>query len=397
MKENILKSIKKLDRWIEENGWAGFDPYDVKSLPWVLKLSELGNQNKLYEIFRELTFEIFYTFPEMSRKLFQVNPRINAKAMALFARAYLELFQLTEQQEYLKKSSYCLNWLLDNKSETTAGIGWGYPFDWQSDKLIPGCTANGIVTTAGGDAFWNWYRHNNNREYLAICEQICNFLSNLPIARISNTQLCFSYTPLFQNYVHNLNLFVAEFLIKIGLEVNNLDWIELGTKATNYSLANQLPSGAFDYNGPPEKPKNYIDNYHTGFVLRMLHSIWQLTKKEEIYHSLKKCYDHYIKNLFEKETIPKLLPERKYRIDIHSCAESINCLSELSDTFQSGLSISHNVANWTINNLQDEKGYFYYGILKSRFTQRTFTSKISYMRWGQAWMLKALSSLLKSA
>jgi rhamnogalacturonyl hydrolase YesR len=199
----------------------------------------------------------------------------------------------------------------------------------------------------------------------------------------------------YQNHIHNLNLFIAEFMIKVGLETKNQKWIDLGTYATNYSISNQLPNGAFDYNGPPEKPKNYVDNYHTGFVLRMLHSIWLMTANKEIYSSLDKCFNHYTEHFFEDMTIPKLLPDRKYRIDIHSCAESINCLTEISKSFPDALRIAENVANWTVNNLQDKTGYFYYGILKSRFTRRTYISKIPYIRWGQAWMLKSLSNLLK--
>lgn len=155
-----------------------------------------------------------------------------------------------------------------------------------------------------------------------------------------------------------------------------------------------MQDGAFDYNGPPEKSKPFSDNYHTGFVLRMLHSIWKITNNSDIYSGLSKCFHHYINNFFEDKTIPKLLPDRKHRIDIHSCAESINCLSQLSSTFPEGLDIAKNVAVWTIKNLQDEEGYFYYGFLKSRFTGRPFLSKIAYLRWGQAWMLKSLSNLL---
>jgi hypothetical protein len=88
------------------------------------------------------------------------------------------------------------------------------------------------------------------------------------------------------------------------------------------------------------------------------------------------------------------LPHRKYRIDIHSCAESINCLSELSETFPEGLVLAERILDWTIINLRSKEGYFYYGILKSRFTDKPFKSKIAYLRWGQAWMLKALSSFL---
>ena len=76
-------------------------------------------------------------------------------------------------------------------------------------------------------------------------------------------------------------------------------------------------------------------------------------------------------------------------------AESINCLSELSNDFPEGIEIAKNVAIWTIDNLQDNSGFFYHGIFKSRIIGVPFKSKIAYMRWGQAWMLKGLTNLLK--
>ena len=37
--EEVKESIRKLDAWIEGNGWAGYDPYDIKGHPWVLKFA----------------------------------------------------------------------------------------------------------------------------------------------------------------------------------------------------------------------------------------------------------------------------------------------------------------------------------------------------------------------
>jgi hypothetical protein len=194
--------------------------------------------------------------------------------------------------------------------------------------------------------------------------------------------------------VHNLNLFVAEFLIKTGMVVGNAAWVEMGNQAVNYTLNNQLESGAFDYNGPPEKLLKHYDHYHTGFVLRMLHSLWMLTRRMDVLRALEKCYGHYRTAFFEDNDIPKLTPDKKYRIDIHSCAESICCLCDLSSTFSDSLVQAERTLHWTILNLQDQSGYFYYGILKSRFTGIPFKSKIPYIRWGQAWMLRAFSSYL---
>jgi len=389
-----LASIAKLDQWVSRNGWSGYDPYDVKEKKWVIHLTSKGNRNFAFAMIRELVFEFFYSFPVFSRKLLNIKPRIIPKAMALFSKSYLDLYISTRDKSYLDKSKYCLEWLIQNQSKTQNGFGWGYPFEWQSRKLVPKNTPNGIVTTAVGDAFWNWYKFTNDEKYLDYCIEICKFLSSLPKDNISDHELCFSYTPIFINHVHNLNLFVSEFLLKVGKETNNQNWIDLSNKATNYTINNQREDGSFDYYGPPDKSTNFSDNYHTAYVIRMLHSIWKITHEEKTKKALDKCFSHYINNFFENSCIPKLLPDRKYRIDIHSCAESINCLSELSSLYPEASEIANNVVNWTIDTLQDSTGYFYYGILKSRILKIPFKSKISYIRWGQAWMMKALSNNL---
>ena len=392
--QEIKTSFNKLITSVEQNGWEGYDPYDIKAVPWVISLIRKSNNSRLFTLVRELVFEFFYNFPAFSRKIFNVKPEINAKAMGLFATSYLDLYKYSEDKANIEKANRCLDWLLNNKAPTDTGYGWGYPFDWQSTEFIPKNTPNGIVTTVVGDAFWNFYKSSNDQKYLNSVVEIARFLYSLPIDKINNKQICFSYTPLFSNHVHNLNLFVAEFLIKTGIETNEKKWIETGNKAVNYTISNQLQNGAFDYNGPPEKPVNYIDHYHTGFVLRMLHSIWKLTNREDVFIALEKGFRFYMNFMFENETIPKLKPDNKYRIDIHSCAESINCLTTLSDTFPEAKSRAEKVLDWTIKNLQDDTGYFYYGILKNRLFRYHFKSKIPYIRWSQAWMMKALSNYL---
>jgi hypothetical protein len=393
---DIHKSLSGLTQWLENSGFIGYDPYDIKEKPWVIGLTRLGSRNLVFSVLRELVFELFYTFPVLSRRILQVNPTHNAKAMGILASSYLDLHACFQEEKYFKQAENCLSWLKSNQVILDAGIGWGYPFDWQSKMLIPAGTPNGIVTTAAGEAFWKHYQLFQDQESLDYCVRICEFLMTLPVDPVRQDQVCFSYTPLFINHVHNLNLFVAEFLIKTGRVTGKETWIEMGHKAVNYTLCHQEESGAFDYNGPPEKPLRHYDNYHTGFVLRMLHSLWKLTRRADVFEALEKCYRHYHTNFFEAGTIPKLMPDKKYRIDIHSCAESIYCFSDLSSTFPEGLPQAEKILHWTIQNLQDQSGFFYYGILKSRFTGMPMKSKIAYIRWGQAWMLRALSSYLMS-
>jgi len=393
--KDIQSAIDQLNQWIATNGWAGWDPYDIKAKPRILKITEKSRINPLFRIWREIVFESFTHFPLFFRKLLHVQPRINAKAMALFASAYLNLYETTGRKDYLNRSLVCLDWLGNNRALHIAGSGWGYPFDWFSNELVPAGTPNGIVTTAAGHAFWKAYKLLGQEQYLKECINIAHFLAGLPKNEAIPGTICFSYTPLYINHVHNLNLFVAEFLIRVGKETNNQGWVDLGNRAADYTLACQDPAGFFDYNGPPEKPARFVDHYHTGFVIRMLHALWKHTGREDIRRSMERCYKHYMEHFFEDGQIPRLILQRKYRIDIHSCAEAVICLSELHDTFPGAGARAERVLNWTLEHLRSKKGYFYYGIHKSRFTGIPFKSKIPYIRWGQAWMLLALSTFLK--
>lgn len=393
-KEDILSKIELLSKWLVGNSWKGYDPYDIKGTNLMIWVARKSATSKFFLVIRELLYEGFLFFPRLSRLLFGVHKTINAKAMGLLALSYLSLYRNSQNRDYLVRSEECLSWLKSNCITSEDGIGWGYPFDWQSSEYIPANTPNGIVTTAVGTAFWEYYKYSGNLEDLEYCEQIAGFLASLPVDQIDEERICFSYTPLFTNHVHNLNLFVAEFLLKVGKEKNNKKYITLAQKAVKYTISDQHSNGAFDYNGPPEIPDNFIDNYHTGFVLRMLHSIWKITEDERVFKALKRGYDYYLDNFFIEDRIPKFTPERLYRIDIHSCAESILCTATLSRTLKKGEERPIRVFEWAVKNLWNKKGYFYHGIFKSRLFGLRFKSKIPYIRWGQAWMLHAIVTLI---
>lgn len=389
----LLTFLKK----ITDQDFKGYDPYDIKSSSFFLKLIKFGKKNKFNEIIREVILELVYQHPLRARKLFNIKPAHNSKALGLIGTASVELSLLRKlDPSLLTTVGNRIDQLLDSqKTEIYDGLGWGYPFDWQSQELIPKNTPNGIVTTAVGEYYWTNYRVTNNSTDLDKCVSIAQFLSQLPISEISNDKICFSYIPHYQNHVHNLNLFVADFLIKVGLETENQNWIELGNKAVNYTISDQHDNGAFDYNGPPEAPQNFIDNYHTGFVLRMLGSIHFYTKREDVHSALKKGLSYYLNNFFKDDGTPKLKSDKTYRVDIHSAAEAINCLTFLYSYNSDAFPKATKVLNWTVDHLYDEaSGDFFYGLEKSRFTNRIYRSEIKYMRWSQAWMLRALSRYL---
>jgi rhamnogalacturonyl hydrolase YesR len=181
----------------------------------------------------------------------------------------------------------------------------------------------------------------------------------------------------------------------VGKEVKRKEFYQTGIKAINYSLEAQNRDGSFYYrelidgeSNNIHEPRRRIDHYHTGFVLRSLHSIYRITNDERARGALSKGYQFYTDNMFEDETIPKMTPQSVYPINIHSCAESILCMSSLSDIFPNSLGYARRAFRWTRKNMQDKDGHFYY------LRTRSSISKIPYIRWSQAWMMRALAALL---
>ena len=395
--KEAIESVYSLDHWVEKNGWTGYDLHDIRGLRFFLRLRASKNQNLVFRRSREAIMLATDLFPMASRRLLRVPKQVNAKAMGLFAFAYLNLYQQLKVDSFLTKASECLKWLEENKSQGYAGCGWGYPSDWQSQVLIPRNTPSSVVSGICGDAFWNFYQFTGDEKYLRVCQDICDFMLNsLNIDHISDDVVCFSYTPVDNFHVHNANLFSAEFLVRVGKHINREDYYQYGIKAANYTLESQNEDGSFyywalsdgDVYNIPEAVLKSIDHFHTGFVLRSLYSIYQNSGEKRVYDSLSRGYQFYRDNLFAGGEIPKWTPKSIYSINIHSCSEAIICMCTLSDIFPEALEYAQNAFLWTRKNMQDKDGHFYY--LKTKYR----IDKMAYLRWGQAWMMRALAGLL---
>lgn len=377
----IEQRLELLDSWIAGNGYEGYDVYDLLSI----RVFRLFQKNRYTTFALKMILDMF---PFGFRKLFHVRKRINAKAMALFADSYLNLYKRFDEEKYRKKAVFCLDWLMKNPSKGYSGLCWGYPFDWQSRTLIPKNTPSSVVTSISAHAFLDAFEILEEPRYLEVAKSCCDFImQDLNIDRIAEDKLCFSYTPIDTLHVHNANMFCASILYRVGALTSDESYIKLAKNAVNYTIREQNEDGSWYYFGIPEKMQGRIDNYHTGFVLRNLFEVYKITKDEVLWTCINKGLAFYTTNLFEKAQIPKFHHNISYPIDIHACAESILCLSKLSEVDPKAIKIAETVATWTIENMQSTDGYFYYR------KYRLFTSKIPYIRWGQAWMLYALSVL----
>jgi hypothetical protein len=110
---------------------------------------------------------------------------------------------------------------------------------------------------------------------------------------------------------------------------------------------------------------------------------------DEFQLPLERGYEYWKKSFFLADGWPKYYHDDPYPADAHAGASAIVTFLELADLDGNASKLAENVARWTIRNLRDEQGFFYYQ--KRRF----YTVRKPYMRWSQAWMLYALARLLE--
>jgi hypothetical protein len=385
-------SALRLDKWLGQNGWAGYDPYDFKGLPVLVNArGRAGN------LARRLILAIEGWFPGAARKLTGVRPSVNAKAMGLFAEGYRQLYTVTGDERDLRRATEALDWLESNRSQGYSGACWGYPFDWRSRILIPRGTPSSVVTATVGHAFWGFYRLTGETGYLDVCQDICEFfVRDLRIDRLGGGRICFSYTPLDNLHVHNANLFVSEFLVRTGLAVGRDDYVGLGMQAAAYALSEQNDDGSICYWGRDQAEACTVDHYHSGFEVRCLYGLWKHTQEASIARALQAYYAFYGEHFFLDGRVPKMTPQRLYPVNIHSCAEAILCHSTLAPDFGQAWDYLAGCVPWIVDRMQHRRGWFIYmirrlgGIVPWRV-------EIPYIRWGQAWMLRALAACLAAA
>ena len=196
--------------------------------------------------------------------------------------------------------------------------------------------------------------------------------------------------PFSKGACYNASLLAAEILAKANNVASNGSDYELIEKAACFVLSKQKPDGSWNYSMNLETgiERKQID-FHQGFILVSLYNLCKITGilKQEIERAIVKGLLFYRNEQFLPSgrsmwRLPKELP-----VDIHNQSQGIITLTKLNEYNPDSVNFARKIAFWTIEHMQDAKGYFYYRKL------RYFTHKIPYMRWSQAWMMLALAEL----
>jgi len=383
--QKIESALQSLLEYCSNQGWQGCDPYDGLNSR-VLKATPFRRS----KLARLVLTQFCKRSPINLRSFFLVEKGYNPKGLGLFLSSLVRLYSVQTDEEYKELLYEIIQLLKGNYSRGYSGYCWGYNFDWQSrTSFVPKGTPNAVCTTFIASAFLDAYTVLGDEEFATIGRSACDFiLRDLNIAS-KKSGICFSYTPLDNQKVYNVNLLCAALLSRVYKLTGEWELLNYADKAVSLTTSYQNQDGSWYYGTLPFQ--HWIDNFHTGFNLVALSNYMKFSGQNKFYGSLQRGFEYFKSHFFMQNIIPKYYHNSLHPIDIHSVAQSIITLVELKELAPDNIFEAENIAKWGIENMQDPQGFFYFQ--KHKF----FTNKISYMRWSNAWMSYALSLLVTMA
>lgn len=377
----VEESLRKLEKWVDDHDYKGYDPAD--GLTSFLRPLTFGNP-----FCDRLLQQLIWRSPLNLRPLLGVKPLDSCIGRGYMAWGYLAMYKTTGDDSYRTRAVSCLEWLKKNRSPGFEHYCWGKMFDFASRGGRQGkYEPITIWTSLVGHAFLEAYETVGKEEYLDVADSICQWIIERPRNQ-TDSGACINYTPFGPGdcTIHNQSMVAAAMLAKIYKITGRNEYLEVAREAVKYTCTRQLPDGSWWYGEDPKY--HWVDNFHTGYNLDALKAYIESTGDQTYEGNLKRGFDFFKSNFFEPSGKPRYYHNRTYPIDSQCASQAIETLANFSDYGEFSLELALKVARWTIENMQDRDGHFYF------MRYPLMTLKVPMIHWGQATTYRALACLL---
>jgi len=378
--QDIRVATHKLLAYCQASDWAGYDPYDAVNSKLFAAVPLLNSR-----IPRLALTQLLKRLPVNIRPLLAIPKTQNPKGLALFLSAFTKLRKMGEEdgRELDELIAGMIDRLAALRSTGVAYSCWGYSFPWQTRTIIvPSGTPNLVCTTFAANALLDAYDYCHDSRCLEMAASATEYVLN-ELYWTDGTRTSFNYPlPSVRSEVHNANFLAAALLGRAYSHTGNKRFIGLALQAARCSAGKQQADGSWYYG--EAFSQRWIDNFHTGYNLCALRVLSRYASTTEFDAVIQRGFEFYRAHFFGADGVARYFHDRTYPIDIHSVAQSIITLATFKDTDPGSLQLARGVLTWAMTHMWDDRGYFYYRILRSH------TNRISYMRWSQAWMLLAM-------
>ncbi len=375
--KRCLEICNRMRRWFQECNYAGIDPYLLDAKAFGLR--RLPGIGRLLVTMRQLLKPLHPYFP---RQVFSsCSPVVMAKAIGLILSGTARLYRVNRDESCLSECALLLELLKVQRSPGFSHLCWGQPFAWGGSIRYPPYTPAVCVTSPIAHGILDYYEIAPNDETLTMLNDVALYLMNENGYEDLGDSLCLYYAPGNPTLAYNGNIMAASFLLRLSRITADEGLVTFASRAVNFVVEGQNPDGSWFYSDPRGKGGliTTIDNRHSGFVLEHLKIAADILGDAAIEKAIERGWTYYKQVLFDGP-IPKWSPTQTYPVDIHDVAQAIITLLQLGQ-----LDWATQVTRFALDNLFDGNNQFFYKLFANGQVNKTV-----FIRWGQAWMFKAL-------
>ena len=392
--EQVSNALSAFVHWLSEYGETSWDhqsffagPIGGRAKSFYYRNRSLGTVAVAPMIFCE-------AFLPSARRLFH-HPTRFPIADAHYSMGFAFLYEATGDPAYLERTVHFLKELDASRCRDFKEYCWGYPFDWVwrggvLKEQTPLITSTPYIY----EAFLQVFEVDPREEWRRILESIVRHVcTDIKDFRTSETASSCSYSPFGGGGVINAAAYRAFLLTSAYRVFSNDDYWRIAERNLNFVLENQNQNGSWYY--AVDGVRDFVDHYHTCFVMKALAKIHSLTGNEACLEALSKGVAYYLENLFDDDGLPKPFSKAPrltvYKHELYDCAECINLCLLLRDRFPQLETTLETVLKGILKNWIKPDGSF-----RSRRLHLGWDN-VPMHRWGQSQMFRSLAYYLAEA
>jgi hypothetical protein len=323
----VSELLESFVRWLEKYGETSWDHQSYYAGPVGSRAKALYYKNKGLGIMAVAPMVFSEAFFPPVRRMFHHRMRLPI-ADAHYAMGFAFLYEATGNARYLEKAAHFLDVLKKTRCPDFNEYCWGYPFDWVTRNGVIRANTPLITTTPYvWEAFLQVHQSQPRDEWRQVLESIVRHATtDIKDFKASETANTSSYTPYDKGGVVNASAYRAFLLTSAAKFFDRNPLLEIAERNLNFVLESQNEDGSWPY--AKDGVRDFVDHFHTCFVMKALAKIHALTAAPRVLAALKRGVDYYLQNLFAEDGMPRPFSKAPrltvYKCELYDCAECIN-------------------------------------------------------------------------
>src|SRR5271165_6272520 len=290
--DDVLAGVRRFVSWLDRYGETSYDFQTFYASDLCRNIKALYYRKPLLGTIAVAPIIFCEAFVPSARSLFWKRERFPISD-AHFAMGFAFLSKHLNDESYYRRARHFLQVLEETRCPGQERYCWGYPFNWGT---LRGTIWAGtpLITTVPYvyEAFQEVHKIDNDARWREIMRSIAEHgLLDYQDLKTSERAASCSYTPNPEQSVGviNANAYRAFLLTQAAVDFADERYRKAANRNLYFVLESQNPDGSWHYAN--DGKRQFIDHFHTCFVMKALAKIEALTGDAECTRAIERGID----------------------------------------------------------------------------------------------------------